>query len=414
MLARFKLSEVCFLMLLSCVVCGCAASQSPRAAPARFADDMDADSLRTAVRYSLDYLQKLPPDRVVGEQPRRFTAREIIASLKAFEQVLDNWSCAECASREIHDRFDFVPSSSDQETSQVLFTGYYQPVIDGSLVPTEKFRYPLYARPADLIIAEQVTLKSPVSVEKIAGRAEGEQFLPYYTRREIDEGGLLRGRGLEIAWVADPVELFFLHIQGSGIIRLPDGTQLSVGYAAQNGHPYRSIGRLLIDNGKVAREDMSMQRLRRYLNDHPQEQSEILAYNESYVFFRVNNGGPLGSLEVPITAGRSIATDSRLFPKGALALVQTEIPIIDGAGQLTGWRSLTRIVINQDTGGAIRGLQRADIYFGTGHPAEDLAGYMNRQGKMFFLIPKDAGVGAASASSANGGEGTKNAAQPSR
>jgi membrane-bound lytic murein transglycosylase A len=227
-----------------------------------------------------------------------------------------------------------------------------------------------------------------MSVERVVGRVQGEQFLPYFTRRQIDEDGSLRGRSLEIAWVADPVELFFLHIQGSGIIRLPDGTELNVGYAAQNGWPYRSIGRLLIDRGKMTREEVSMQRLRRYLNDHPDEQSEILAYNESYVFFRVNPVGPLGSLGVPVTAGRSIATDSRLFPKGALALIQTEIPILDGGGRLIGWRPVSRFVVNQDTGGAIRGLQRADIYFGTGSAAAGLGGYMNRPGKMFFLILK--------------------------
>jgi membrane-bound lytic murein transglycosylase A len=133
---------------------------------------------------------------------------------------------------------------------------------------------------------------------------------------------------------------------------------------------------------------MSLQSLRRYLNDHPREQSDILTYNESYVFFRVNQAGALGSLEVPVTAGRSIATDSRLFPKGALALIQTEIPVIDSAGRLAGWRPMTRFALNQDTGGAIRGLQRADIYFGTGSQAEGLAGYMNHQGKMFFLVLK--------------------------
>jgi membrane-bound lytic murein transglycosylase A len=393
MFSRFKLLGLSLLTLAAVIFFGCAAPLTPRpmtapSEPAPFGDDLDADSLRTAVRYSLEYLQKLPPDRVVGVQPRRFTAQEIIASLKAFDKLLDDWRCAACFSREFHARFELIPSSADSEFSQVLFTGYYQPVIDGSLVPTEKFRYPLYGRPADLIIAEEVTLDGPAKVEKVIGRAEGERFLPYYTRREIDEAGLLRGRGLEIAWVADPVELFFLHIQGSGILRLPDGHQLSVGYAAQNGWPYRSIGRLLIDGGKIAKEEMSMQRLRRYLNDNPREQSEILAYNESYVFFRVNQAGALGSLEVPVSAGRSIATDSRLFPKGALVLIQTEIPVIDNAGRLAGWRPVTRFVLNQDTGGAIRGLQRADIYFGTGSQAEGLAGYMNRQGKMFFVILK--------------------------
>ena len=342
MFSRFKLLGLSLLTLAALMFFGCAGPLTPGpmtapSEPARFGDDLDADSLRAAVRYSLDYLQRLPPDHVVGVQPRRFTAQEIIASLKAFEELLDDWRCEACFSRQLRARFDLVPSSPDSESSQVLFTGYYQPVIDGSLVPTEKFRYPLYGRPADLIIAEQVTLNEPAKVEKIVGRAEGERFLPYYTRREIDEEGLLRGRGLEIAWVADPVELFFLHIQGSGIIRLADGRQLSVGYAAQNGWPYRSIGRLLIDGGKITKEEMSLQSLRRYLNDHPREQSDILTYNESYVFFRLNQAGALGSLEVPVTAGRSIATDSRLFPKGALALIQTEIPVIDSAGRLAGW-----------------------------------------------------------------------------
>jgi membrane-bound lytic murein transglycosylase A len=220
------------------------------------------------------------------------------------------------------------------------------------------------------------------------GRVDENKIVPYYSRQEIDQFGALRGRGLEIAWVKDPIDLFFLHIQGSGLLRLADGTMLHVGYAAQNGRPYRSIGRLLIDTGKLAQDEMSMQRLRRYLADHLAEQNEIFAYNESYIFFHVVPNGPLGSLEVPVTPGRSIATDSRLFPKGALALIQTDMPLIDSAGQLAGWRPVTRFVLNQDTGGAIRGLQRADIYFGTGEEAAGPAGLMNRPGKMYFVMLK--------------------------
>jgi len=233
-----------------------------------------------------------------------------------------------------------------------------------------------------------VTLEPEMKVEKLFGRAQGEQFTPYYSRGEIDEEELLKGRQLEIAWVEDPIDVFFMHIQGSGIIRLPDGRRLSLGYAAQNGRPYRSIGRLLIDEGKIPREEMSMQRLRRYLSDNPDERNDIFRYNESYVFFRVLENGPLGSLEVPVTAGRSIATDGRLFPKGALAWIETQIPVIDDAGQLAGWRPIGRFVLNQDTGGAIRGFQRADLYFGAGDKPGALAGYMNRRGKIFFLMLK--------------------------
>ena len=358
--------------------------------PVIISDDLDPESLRAAIRQSVVYLAKLPRDRIVGEQPRPLSAGEVLDTLSAFEPLLDQWYCAACLAREIRERFEFVPSTHDDALSEVLFTGYYQPVIDGSLVRTEEYRYPLYARPADLVVAEQVTMAPKFSVQNVLGRVEGEEFLPYHTRREIDELGALKNRDLEIAWLKDPVDAFFLHIQGSGLIRLPDGGQLTVGYAAQNGLPYRAIGKLLIDDGKVAKEEMSMQRLRRYLAENPDERDEILAHNESYVFFRVLKNGPLGSLETPVTPGRTIATDARLFPKGSLAFIQTQIPIIDPAGQLVGWRPIARFVLNQDTGGAIRGHQRADIYFGTGNEAGALAGYMNSRGKLFFLILKRA------------------------
>jgi len=384
---RRKLLSFAALLLTIVYLASCAVPLAPMRpappAPLAVSDDLDADSLRTAIRHSLAYLQRLPPDRVVGEQPRRLTAKDLVDSLQAFEKLLTDWHCPVCLNREIGARFELVPSSADAESAEVLFTGYYQPVIDGSLVPTEVYRFPLYGKPADLATAPGE------DGENNSGRIEQGKLLPYYSRQQIDELGALKGRGLEIAWVKDPIEVFFLHIQGSGIIRLPDGAELSVGYAAQNGWPYRSIGRLLIDNGQIAKEEMSMQRLRRYLDDNPHQQSEIFAYNESYVFFRVNPVGPLGSLEVPVTAGRSIATDSRIFPKSALALMQTEIPIIDAVGQLAGWRPVTRFVLNQDTGGAIRGFRRADYYFGTGAAAGDMAGYMNRPGKLYFLMLKN-------------------------
>ena len=351
-------------------------------------DDLDRESLRSAIQRSLSYLQKLPPDRVVGEQPRRFTAKEVLDSLAAFDRLLDRWDCRECWIKELTEQFELVPSSSDPELQNVLFTGYYDPIIDGSLVLTAEYVYPIYGKPGDLIAVEQATLTPAVTSEKVIGRIEGESLVPYYSRREIDDLGSLRGRGYEIAWVKDPIDLFFLHIQGSGLLRLQDGSQIKVGYAGANGRVYRSIGRLLIDDDKVPREEMSMQRLRRYLTDHPEERSEIMAYNESYVFFRFLQEGPLGSLEVPITPGRSIATDSRLFPKGALAFIFTQRPVLDPSGQLIGWTPFLRFVLNQDTGGAIRGPQRVDLYFGTGDPAAASAGYMNSPGKLYFVLLK--------------------------
>ncbi|MBI1997338.1 MAG: MltA domain-containing protein [Deltaproteobacteria bacterium] len=384
---RFKSWGCAPLVVLLVAVSNVYGEPVPRQT-AVISDDLDRESLRVAIRHSVSYLEKLPPDRVVGEEPRRFTAREILDTLLAFEKLLDRWDCRECWTKEFNERFELIPSASDAASLEVLFTGYYQPVIDGSLMPTAEYRYPLYGKPADMITAEQVTLMPAATTEKVVGRLEGENFVPYYSRREIDDFGSLRGRGYEIAWLKDPIDLFFLHIQGSGILRLPDGRRIGVGYAAQNGRAYRSIGRLLIDDGKISQEEMSMQRLRGYLREHPEELSEILAYNESYIFFRFVEG-PLGSLEVPVTAGRSIATDLRLFPKGALAFIETQEPVIDGAGRLAGWTPFSRIVLNQDSGGAIRGFQRVDLFFGTGHGTAAAAGYMNSTGKLFFLVLKN-------------------------
>ena len=370
---------------MAVVVAGCAVSVT---APA-LDDDLDLASLRLAIAHSLAYLKKLPPERVVGVQPRAFTARELLDSLIAFDRLLAHSQCRTCLARAIAAAFEIIPSSAAANEADVLFTGYYQPVIDGSLTPGDGFDYPIYGVPADLLAPAPNFANGAETDDKMPGGIGFELRAPYYSRREIDQLGALRGRALEIAWVKDPIDLFFLHIQGSGLLRLRDGRQVTVGYAAQNGLPYRSIGRLLIDDGKVAKEEMSMQRLRRYLTENPSEQNDIFAYNESYVFFRLNQDGPLGSLGVPVTAGRSIATDARLFPRGALALVQMDIPVIGAQGELAGWRPVTRFVLNQDTGGAIRGTQRADYYFGTGDEAGALAGYMNRQGRLYFLARKN-------------------------
>lgn len=353
------------------------------------ADDLDLDSLRHALRQSLRYLERIPPDRVVGEQPRRFTAGEVTRTLVAFEKLLVHWPCRECWMREFNARFELIPSSPEAETAPVLFTGYYQPVISASLVPSAEYAYPIYGKPDDLIVAEQVIPPSRTA-KKNVGRLDAKKLVPYYSRQEIDELGSLRGKGYEIAWVNDPVEVFFLHIQGSGVLQLPDGSRMNVGYVGRNGRPYRSIGKLLIDRGKIPKDEMSMQRLKRYLREHPRERNEILFHNESYVFFRFVGEGPLGHLEVPLTAGRSIATDSRLFPRGALAFVSTERPVVDGSGEVTRWLAFSRFVLNQDTGSAIVGPRRVDLYFGAGHQAGAAAGWMNRPGKLYFLALRGA------------------------
>ena len=240
--------------------------------------------------------------------------------------------------------------------------------------------------PEDLIEAPLEPFDPRFRGERIAGRLEGRRLVPYWTRGEIEEGRLT-GRGLELAWARDPVDVFFMEIEGSGTLRLPDGRDVRVGYAAQNGRPYRSIGRLLIDEGRLAPEAVSAQAIRAWLAGHPEERARVLRHNASYVFFRRLDGAPLGSLGVPVTPERSIATDHRLFPLAALAFVRTERPV-QGPGGRIEWRPLRRFVLNQDTGGAIRGPGRLDLFWGRGPAAELAAGLTRHPGTLYFLVPK--------------------------
>lgn len=351
-------------------------------------DDMDRDSLRAAVQRSLEFLDKLPPDRIIGERPRKTTAQELRESLVSFVSLADLWEQPEKLAEEIRSRFDFYPIAGDAAEAGVLVTGYYQPVIEGSVIETPDYRFPLYRKPDDLVEMELGGDSGQLQGEKRVGRLDDGRLVPYHSRLEIEVLGRLKGKGYEIAWVKDPVDLFFLHIQGSGLIRLADGRQLRLNYAASNGRPYKSIGRLLMDSGKIPEEEMSMQRLRRFLAEHPEERDALLAQNERYIFFRLVNDGPLGSLEVPLTSGRSIAADPLFFPRGALALMVARKPILDAGGNLTGWQPFSRLVLSQDAGSAIRGPKRVDLYFGSGDKAGQEAGFMKSAGSVYLLMPK--------------------------
>ncbi|MBW1916186.1 MAG: MltA domain-containing protein, partial [Deltaproteobacteria bacterium] len=222
----------------------------------------------------------------------------------------------------------------------------------------------------------------------ITARIDGNKVLPFYSRKQIEMEKRLDGRNLQIAWLKDPVDVAFLHIQGSGRISLPDGKMISVGYWASNGRPYKSIGRYLLDKEYMIKEEMSMQGIRKYLSAHPEIVDEVLNHNPSYVFFRVLENGPLGNIRVPLTAGRSVALDYKLFPKGALCFISSEKPVIDGKGEIKDWTKFSRFVMNQDTGGAIKGTGRADLFWGNDQYAELAAGHMQHEGQLYVLIKK--------------------------
>ena len=213
---------------------------------------------------------------------------------------------------------------------------------------------------------------------------EGKRLIPYDSRKEIVDGNSLEGRADVIAYV-DAIELFFLQIQGSGLVSFPDGRVKRVNYAQKNGHPYRSVGRLLKEH--IPPEEMSLQSIKAYLHEHPDEVRGILNYNQSYTFFREVEDGPLGYIDVPLTPGRSIAMDRRLAPRGGLAFIETDFPVIDN-GEIIGWMPVRRFVLVQDTGSAINGHGRVDIFTGRGDEAEITAGHLKQKGRVFFLVAK--------------------------
>jgi membrane-bound lytic murein transglycosylase A len=350
-------------------------------------DDGDAASFRAAVEQSLAWLATVPRDTTFDYGVRRVSAADLSAALGALRDFLGTGPDGVALRDWIAARFDVVESVGEPR-GQVLVTGYYEPVIAGAPAPSGHVRVPVHGPPADLVAARLRDFRETLPDERIAGRAEGGRLVPYYTRRQIQEEGALDSCGLEIAWVQDRVDLFFVEVQGSGAIRFPDGTELRIGYAGSNGRPYRSIGRLLIDEGRVPADRMSMQAIRAYLAANPHEISRILDHNESYVFFRVLDTPPLGNLGVPVTGGRSIATDYRLFPPGALAFLETTRPEVDADGRVSEGEPLSRFVLNQDTGGAIRGPGRVDFFWGRGEEAERLAGPMQQRGRLYFLVPR--------------------------
>ena len=259
---------------------------------------------------------------------------------------------------------------------------------EGSLAPDETFRYPLYRPPDDLMRIDLSLFSEKFKGENIVARIEGKKILPYYSRYQIEAERVLEGKDLEIAWLKDPLDVAFLHIQGSGRLRLPGGRDLLVHYQASNGRPYRSIGRYMIEKGFLAREEMSMQAIRKYLTENPEVLDEVLNYNPSYVFFRQVGNGPLGSLGVLLTPGRSVALDSRIFPKGALGFISCQKPLVNDQGDIIGWTKFSRFVLNQDSGGAIKGAGRADIFWGSGPYAELAAGHLQHEGDLYILIKK--------------------------
>jgi len=280
-------------------------------------------------------------------------------------------------------------SVGNRGATEGLLTGYFEPELAGDRRRRGRFRHPLYLDPKDRQVVDLGEFSRELAGRRISGIVRGGRFRPYWDRAEIERGALA-GRGLEMLWVDDPVALFFLQIQGSGRVRLPDGSIVRVGYAAQNGHDYTPIGRILIERGELTREEVSLQTIRAWLGAHPGEADALMNENRSYVFFRVLPGAaPVGAEGVELTAGHSIAVDPRFLPYGLPVWLESTLPPAPEIGRAVE-EPLARLAVAQDTGGAIRGPVRADLFLGPGAEAEATAGRMKQPLSAWLLWPKGA------------------------
>lgn len=353
-----------------------------------FSDDLEYSGLQHSITKSLSYLHKIPQDRIFVFGKDRYDTRHMIQSLEHFLDYIEQNPSSRELKNFIRSYYRVYRSVGRNGRGEVLYTGYYEPHLRGSLDQSAEYQFPIYARPDDLISIDLSLFSEKYSGERIIGRIAEQTVVPYHDRKEIDSEGALAGKAQALAWVKDPVDIFFLQIQGSGKVYLNNGDVINVHYHTTNGQPYRSIGKLLIDEEKISLEQMSMQKIRAYLHEHPEEMDAVFNYNPSYVFFKIEPDGPLGNINVRLTPGRSIALDRKIFPPAALTYIETEKPLIDGAGEIDGWTKCSRFALNQDTGGAIKGAGRADLFWGNGHYAEIAAGHLKHPGNLYFLILK--------------------------
>ncbi len=346
-----------------------------------WADDSHGEAFGAFLR-SCDKLESLPGDRSIGAGARFGTVgswREACAEARTgagAAATTDN-AAARAVFESTFRAFEVTPAARDAGK----FTGYYEAELRGARTRGGRYVIPLYGVPDDLVIAQAGELPGAANQTASAARVRDGAFIPYADRAEI-EAGYLDGHGHEIFWVDDPVDAFILHIQGSGRVRLPDGAMVRIGYAGNNGHAFVPVGRLMLDRGLISRRDANMPAIREWLRSHPHQAATLMAENPRYIFFReIDGDGPIGAQGVPLTAGRSLAVDRAVLPLGAPLWLDTTWP-----GRAD--RPLRRLVIAQDTGAAIKGAVRGDLYWGTGEEAFQQAGRMNQQGRYFILLPR--------------------------
>lgn len=338
----------------------------------------DRDSLVEAIDASLAYYAKPSSQKYFPYLD--ISHERAVASLHEFREVLMTCSSGAELNARIVERFEVYRSIGWDGSGDMLFTGYCEPIYEASFERTDRFRFPIYGRPEELVKDEE---GMPI------GWRRGDGIGTSPRRKEIDSG-CLAGRGLELVWLADPFDCYVVQVQGSARFRMTDGTEMQVGYAGKTEYPYVSIGKLLVRDGKIERKDLCLRRIREHFRQHPEDLATYIQENDCYVFFQQNSGGPYGSLNVKVTPYRSLATDKSVFPRGAVAYAVTSLPAMTH-GRRTGDRPFTQFIMDQDTGGGIRSAGRGDIFLGTGPDAEAMAGTVSDEGRLYYIFVKPAG-----------------------
>jgi membrane-bound lytic murein transglycosylase A len=344
--------------------------------PSQYPDFSEAyhhpKNLEIACYNSLEYLSKESSKKYFPYQD--ITHERAVKSVEAFLQVLKEAKSPEEMDRMIKERFEVYQSRGCDENGTVLFTGYYRPIFDARLKPDGEFKYPLYKKPDDLALNEQT-----MTYERKGGG-------PYLTRGEIEHGAL-NGKGLELCYLRDRFEAYIVTVQGSGKLRLEDGSFFEIGYAGDNGHEYTSVGQRLVERNIIPAKELSLQGLIKFFKEHPDELDASLAINNRYVFFTPRTGGPFGSLNVPVSPFRSIATDKQVYPRACVAFLTTLVPA-PADGEIIPHR-YRAFALDQDTGGAIRAAGRCDLFLGTGPEIGELAGRTLSEGKLYYIAVKE-------------------------
>ena len=347
--------------------------------PAEIPDFTDAchnlSNLSTGIDNSLDYLKK--PSSQQFFPYADITHEQAVKSLNAFKDLLKSGLTGSKLNDAIRQKFDVYMSVGCDDAGTVLFTGYYTPIFYGSTVKTAQFQYPLYSQPKDLVKGED---------GKILGRkgADGQITL-YPARAEIENSNMLAGS--EIVWLDDPFKVYIVHVQGSAVIRMPDGRLVTYSYAANNGHEYKSINKQLINDGKIPPDRVNLNSMIDFFKANSSLVRQYTQINPRFVFFRqAEQGGPHGSLNEQVIAYRSIATDKSIFPRASLTFFATKLP--RQIGDTTYTDPFAGFALDQDTGGAIRAAGRCDIYLGIGDEAGKLAGQTYQEGRLYYLFLK--------------------------